>query len=328
MTPLAPPTAQDVEAAALRLSARVHKTPVLTSGTFDTLVDAQVFFKCEQLQRMGAFKIRGAFNALLKLDKASRDRGVVAYSSGNHAQGVALAARELGMMAVIVMPSDAPSAKQAATQAYGAKVVTYDRNLEDRSAIAQQLQHEHGYTLIPPYDHADVIAGQGTAALELFDQVGALDILLVPVGGGGLISGAALAAQLRCPACQVIGVEPVEGNDGQRSFRAGSIVTIPTPRTIADGAQTLALGKLTFPLIQALVSDMVTVSDAQLLQAMRLLAERMKLVVEPTGCLAAAAALTLRDRWRGKRVGVILSGGNVDLQQYGRLLLEAADCEM
>ncbi|BCJ04385.1 MULTISPECIES: threo-3-hydroxy-L-aspartate ammonia-lyase [unclassified Pseudomonas] len=323
MTEQSLPTVQDVQAAADRLQGHVHRTPVFTSSTLDARVDAQVFFKCEQFQRMGAFKIRGALNALMRLDPASRQRGVVAYSSGNHAQGVALAARELGMPAVIVMPADAPAAKRAATEGYGATVVAYDRYREDRLAIARQLQLDHGYTLIPPFDHPDVIAGQGTAALELFEETGPLDVLLVPVGGGGLISGCALAAHLRSPDCEVIGVEPEAGNDGQQSFRTGKLVSIDTPATLADGAQSQSLGTITFPLIQQLVSDMVTVSDAELLQAMGFLAERMNLLVEPTGCLAAAAVVKLRERLRGKRVGVILTGGNVDLQHYARLLLEA-----
>ncbi|MFK0312316.1 threo-3-hydroxy-L-aspartate ammonia-lyase [Pseudomonas sp. NPDC090233] len=321
------PTAQDVLAAADRLQGRVHRTPVFTSSTLDAQTDAQVFFKCEQFQRMGAFKIRGALNALMRLDPASRQRGVVAYSSGNHAQGVALAARDLGMPAVIVMPEDAPAAKRAATEGYGATVIGYDRYREDRLAIANQLQQDNGYTLIPPFDHPDVIAGQGTAALELFEETGPLDVLLVPVGGGGLIAGCALAAQLCSPGCEVIGVEPEAGNDGQQSWRSGKLVTIPTPATLADGAQSQSLGSITFPLIQQWVSDMVTVSDAELLQAMVFLAERMNLLVEPTGCLAAAAAVSLGERLKGKRVGVILTGGNVDLEHYARLLLAAKGAE-
>jgi len=314
------PTADAVRAAATRLQGRVRQTSVLTSATLDAAWQSQVFFKCEQFQRMGAFKIRGALNALLQLDTAARQRGVVTYSSGNHAQGIALAARDLGVQAVIVMPSDAPETKRLATEGYGATVVQYDRCSEDRLAIAQRLQREHGYTLIPPFDHPDVIAGQGTVGLELFEEAGPLDVLLVPVGGGGLISGVALAATALCPTCAIIGVEPETGNDGQRSFRRRELVKIDTPTTIADGAQTQALGNLTLALILEHVSDMVTVSDAEIVQAMRFMAERMKLVVEPTGCLAAAAAFALRAQLKGKRVGVILSGGNVDIDHYAHLL--------
>lgn len=314
------PTASDVRSAAIRLSGKIHRTPVLTSSTLDALIGARVFFKCEQFQRMGAFKIRGAMNALMNLSEDEKAQGVVAYSSGNHAQGIALAAKELGIKAVIVMPADAPSTKKAATLGYGAFVVEYDRLTEDRLAIAKRLQEEFGYALIPPYDHPDVMAGQGTAPLELFEQVGELDVLLVPVGGGGLISGTALITREASPQCQVIGVEPEAGNDGQQSFRTGAIVSISIPATIADGAQTQSLGKLTFPVIKELVSDMLTVTDDELLHAMRFLAERMNVVVEPTGCLAAAALFSIRERLEGKRVGVILSGGNVDLAQYAKLL--------
>lgn len=320
MNPTRIPTANDVRSAAERLSGHVHRTPVLTSSTLDTMIGAEVFFKCEQFQRMGAFKIRGAMNALMNLSDEEKARGVVAYSSGNHAQGIALAAKELGIKAVIVMPEDAPSTKKAATLGYGAQVVQYNRLIEDRLAIAKGLEQEYGYTLIPPYDHADVMAGQGTAALELFDEVGELDALLVPVGGGGLISGTALITREVSPRCQVFGVEPEAGNDGQQSFWAGSIVSINTPVTIADGAQTQSLGKLTFSVIKELVSDMFTVSDHELLRAMRFLAERMNIVVEPTGCLAAAAVFKMREQLQGKRVGVIVSGGNVDLVQYAKLL--------
>ncbi|SDS01276.1 threonine dehydratase [Pseudomonas asplenii] len=316
------PTAQDVQAAAIRLKGQVRRTPVFTSSTLDNWLQSRIHFKCEQFQRMGAFKIRGALNALMRLDASARQRGVVAYSSGNHAQGIALAARELGIPAVIVMPSDAPATKKAATIGYGATVVEYNRHTEDRLAIARQLQQEHDYTFIPPFDHPDVIAGQGTAALELFEEVGQLDVLLVPVGGGGLIAGTALIASSLAPDCQIIGVEPEAGNDAQRSLRTGSLVTIPTPITIADGAQSQSLGKLTFPIIRERVSDIVTVTDDELLGAMAFLAERMNLVVEPTGCLAAAAAFKMREQLRGKQVGVILSGGNVDLEHYAQLLLQ------
>lgn len=324
MTAMQSPTANDVRRAAERLSGRIHRTPIHTSSTLDKLIGAEVFFKCEQFQRMGAFKIRGAMNALMNLSDEAKARGVVAYSSGNHAQGIALAARELGIKSVIVMPADAPASKVAATLGYGAEVVKYNRLSEDRLAIAQQLQREFGYTLIPPYDHPDVMAGQGTAALELLEEVGELDALLVPVGGGGLISGTALITREVSPLCKIYGVEPEAGNDGQQSFQAGSIMSIAVPDTIADGAQTQALGKLTFPVIKNLVSDMRTVSDDELLYAMRFLAERMNLVVEPTGCLAAAAVFNMREELEGKRVGVILSGGNVDLDRYAHLLFDSS----
>jgi threonine dehydratase len=327
----------DIRAAAQRLHGHAHRTPVLTSRTADQRTGARVFFKAENLQRMGAFKFRGAFNALARLDAAQRARGVIAFSSGNHAQAVALAARILGMPSVIVMPRDAPPAKLAATRGYqagqaGSEVVLYDRYTEDREAIGRRLAAERGMALVPPYDHADVMAGQGTAALELLEQVAELgeaplDALLVCVGGGGLIAGCAVAARHLVPGIEVWGVEPEAGNDTQRSLAEGRIVHIDTPKTIADGAQTQHSGVLTFPVIQALVSGIVTVSDAQLVDAMRFFAERMKIVVEPTGCLAAAAlfarAAGLPDL-RGRRVGVVLSGGNADLRRLGEWLAGGA----
>lgn len=329
-------TFDDVCAAARRLAGHAHRTPVLTSRTADERTGAQVFFKAENLQRMGAFKFRGAFNALARFDAAQRARGVIAYSSGNHAQAVALAARMLGMPSVIVMPQDAPPAKLAATRGYqagmvGSEVVLYDRYREDREAIGRRLAAERGMALVPPYDHADVMAGQGTAALELVHQVaeagGApLDTLLVCVGGGGLIAGCAVAVTHLVPGIQVWGVEPEAGNDTQRSLAEGRIVHIDTPKTIADGAQTQHTGELTFPVIQRLVRGIVTVSDQQLVEAMRFFAERMKIVVEPTGCLAAAALFARADGLpdlRGRRVGVVLSGGNVDLRRYGQWLADA-----
>ena len=326
-------TFDDVAAAAQRLAGHAHRTPVLTSRTADELTGARVFFKAENFQRMGAFKFRGAFNALARFSPAQRERGVIAFSSGNHAQATALAARILGMPSVIVMPQDAPAAKLAATRGYqagqaGSEVVLYDRYTEDREAIGRRLAEERGMTLVPPYDHADVMAGQGTAALELVEQVreidgGGLDALLVCVGGGGLISGCAVAATHLLPGIDVWGVEPEAGNDTQRSLAEGRIVHIDTPKTIADGAQTQHSGALTFPVIQALVKGIVTASDEELVQAMRFFAERMKIVVEPTGCLGAAALLSrvagLPDL-RGRRVGVILSGGNVDVRRYAELL--------
>lgn len=314
------PTYDDVAAASERLAGHAHRTPVLRSSTADARWGAQFFFKCENFQRMGAFKFRGAFNALSRFDAAQRKAGALAFSSGNHAQAVALSARLLGMPAVIVMPLDAPAAKVTATRGYGAEVVTYDRFTEDREAIAKRLATERGMTLIPPYDHPDVIAGQGTAAKELIEEVGSLDALYVCLGGGGLTSGSALAAHALSPGCKVYGVEPEVGNDGQQSLRAGHIVRIETPQTIADGAQTQYLGAYTFGIIRRDVADIRTVSDVQLVDGMRFFAERMKMVVEPTGCLAFAAAVADAPALQGAKVGVIVSGGNVDLARYAALL--------
>ncbi|HSN33786.1 MAG TPA: threo-3-hydroxy-L-aspartate ammonia-lyase [Ideonella sp.] len=313
MSTLPLPTYDDVLAAARRLEGHAHRTPVLTSRSADAATGARLFFKAEHLQRMGAFKFRGAYNALAKFDAAQRRAGVVAFSSGNHAQAIALAARELGMPAAIVMPRDAPAAKVAATRGYGGEVIEYDRYTEDREAIGRRLAAERGMTLVPPYDHVDVIAGQGTAAKELFEQVGALDALYVPLGGGGLLAGSALAARALSPATRLVGVEPEAGNDGQRSLAAGSIVHIDTPQTIADGAQTQHLGRLTFEIIRREVDDILTASDAELVECLRFFATRMKLVVEPTGCLGFAAARRAGEALKGLRVGVIVSGGNVDL---------------
>lgn len=310
----------DVAAAHRRISGLVHRTPVLTSATADALTGARLYFKAENLQRMGAFKFRGACNALAQFTPAQKAAGVIAFSSGNHAQAIALAARQTGVHAVIVMPEDAPTVKVDATRGYGGEIVFYDRYREDREALCRRLADERGLTLIPPYDHPHVMAGQGTAAKELFEDVGELDLLLVCLGGGGLLSGCATAARALSPACKVIGVEPEAGDDGLRSFRSGAIVHIDTPQTIADGAQTQHLGALTFPVIRARVDDIVTVSDAALIDAMRFFASRMKLVVEPTGCLAAAAALQRTVDVAGKRVGVILSGGNVDPRRFAQLL--------
>ena len=310
----------DVAAAHARLHGVAHRTPVMSSQTADALTGAQLFFKCENFQRMGAFKFRGAYNALAQFSAEQKRLGVCAFSSGNHAQGIALSARLLGIPATIVMPQDSPAVKMAATRGYGAEVISYDRYTEDREAIGRQLAQERGMTLIPPYDHAHVMAGQGTAAKELLEDTGPLDLLLVCLGGGGLISGSAVAAKQLSPDCVVIGVEPEAGNDAQQSKRLGHIVRIDTPRTIADGAQTQFLGQLTFPVIQALVADIVTVSDAQLVEAMRFAAARMKMVVEPTGALAMAAAMQGAVDVRGKRVGVIISGGNVDIAQFASYL--------
>jgi threonine dehydratase len=308
----------DVARAARALAGFAHRTPVLVSRQADEQAGASVFFKCENFQRTGSFKFRGAYNAIANLNDGLKRRGVVAFSSGNHAQGVALAASLLNVRATVVMPDDAPAAKLSATKGYGAEVVLYDRTREDRETIAAQIVGEREATLIPPYDHPDIIAGQGAAAKELIEEVGPLDYLFVPVGGGGLISGCATAAAELSPTCAVIGVEPEAGNDAQQSLRSGRIVDIPVPETIADGARTQRLGKLTFPILQAYVKEIVTVSDTQLREQMRFFAERMKIVVEPTGCLAAAAVLNRLVSVANKRVGVIVSGGNVDI----RLLLK------
>jgi threonine dehydratase len=314
------PTFDDVRAAAQRLQGHAHRTPVLRSATLEQRLGAQLFFKCENFQRMGAFKFRGAFNALSRLNPEQRRAGVVAYSSGNHAQAVALSAQILGLSATIVMPHDASPAKLAATRGYGATVVGYDRYNEDATAIASDLAAREGRTFIPPFDHADVLCGQGTAAMELFEEVGELDVLLVCLGGGGLLSGSALSARALSPRCKVYGVEPEAGNDVQQSFRRGERVRIPTPRTIADGAQTPLVGELTFEIIRRHVDDILTVTDEQLVEAMRFYAERMKMVVEPTGCLTLAAACHAGLSLQEQRVGILISGGNVDLPRFAQLL--------
>jgi len=310
----------DVARAHERIRGATHRTPVLSSVTIDALTGAKVFFKPENLQRMGAFKIRGAYNALSQLTAQQKKRGVVAFSSGNHAQAVALAGKLLGVPATIVMPTNAPKVKLEATRGYGAEVVPYDPNKEDRQKIAEKLASERGLSVIPPFDHPHILAGQGTAAKELIEDAGPLDLLLVPCGGGGLLSGCAIAARHLSPACRVIGVEPAAGDDGQRAFRSGKLVTIGLPDTIADGARTMSLGKITFALIRKHVDDMLTVTDAELLKWMFFLWERMKIVVEPTGTLAAAALLEGKVDAKGKRVGVVLSGGNVDVKMMAALL--------
>ena len=314
------PTFDDVRAAAQRLHGHAHRTPVLRSATLEQRLGAQLFFKCENFQRMGAFKFRGAFHALSRLTPEQRRAGVVAYSSGNHAQAVALSAQILGLSATLIMPHDASPAKLAATRAYGATVVGYDRYNEDAMALARELAAREGRTFIPPFDHADVLCGPGTAALELFEEVGELDVLLVCLGGGGLLSGCALASRALSPRCRVYGVEPEAGNDVQQSFRRGERVRIPTPRTIADGAQTPLVGELTFEIIRRHVDDILTVTDEQLVEAMRFYAERMKMVVEPTGCLTLAAACHAGLDLKGQRVGLVISGGNVDLPRFAQLL--------
>lgn len=316
------PTYDDVLAAAGRLKNVAHKTPVLHCSSADHLYRAQFFFKSENLQRSGSFKFRGAFNTLSRFTPEQRKAGVLTFSAGNHAQAIALTARLLDIPALIVMPEDAAVSKMAATREYGAQVVTYSRHTEDRLAISHKLAMERGMTLVPPSEHPDVIAGQGTVVKELLEQVPTLDYLFVCLGGGGLLSGSVLAAQALAPNCKVIGVEPEAANDGQQSLRKGEIVEIPYPTTIADGAQACSLGALTFPLIRQGVEEIVTVSDLQLMQAMRFFAERMKIVVEPTGALAFAGACHSKIALGGKRVGIIVSGGNVDLKRYARFLAD------
>jgi threo-3-hydroxy-L-aspartate ammonia-lyase len=310
------PTFADVDSAARQIDGAAHKTPVATSRTVNARTGAQLFFKCEHMQRSGAFKFRGAYNALSRFSPEQRRRGVVAFSSGNHAQAIALAGQLLDIPRAIVMPNDAPEVKRIATEGYGGEVILYDRDGgEDREAMGKRLATERGLTLIPPYDHADVIAGQGTAARELFEEVGALDFLFVPCGGGGLLSGSALAANAMAPHCKVIGVEPAAGDDATRSFRTKQLQKVDNPKTVADGARTPSLGTLTFPLVLQHASDVTNVDDPTLLRTMFYLWERMKLMVEPTGALGAAAALEGSTPIKGARVGVILSGGNIDLSQ-------------
>jgi threo-3-hydroxy-L-aspartate ammonia-lyase len=315
-----PVTYADVAAAAARIAGHAHRTPVLTSRTVDARTGARVFFKCENFQRIGAFKFRGAYNALAQLADEQKRRGVLAFSSGNHAQAIALAGQLLGVRTVIVMPDDAPPVKLAATRDYGAEVITYDKNVTTREALGASIAAERGLAVIPPYDHPHVVAGQGTAAKELIEEVGTLDHLFVPCGGAGLLSGCAIAAAHLAPGCKVIGVEPAAGDDATRSFRTKTLQTVHNPDTIADGARTPSLGKITFPLVLAHVHDMRTVDDRELLSAMRYLWERVKIVVEPTGALGAAGLFEYGDGVAGRRVGVVISGGNVDLQAICRLI--------
>lgn len=306
-------TFSDVQAAAARLRGQAHRTPVVTSRTFDQIAGCQVFFKCENLQRAGAFKFRGAYNALAQLPPEQKQRGVVAFSSGNHAQGLALAARVLGIPAAVVMPSDAPKTKVDATRGYGAEIIFYDRLTGDREAIARQLAAERGLTVVPPFDHPHIIAGQGTAALELLKDVPDLDVLLTPVGGGGLIAGCATAARAMRPGVRVIGVETEPANDAWQSLRAGQRVSIPVPDTIADGIRTTCLGVYTFEIMRKLVEEIALVADADVIEAMRFMALRMKLVAEPTGAVPVAALMARKiPVVSGKRVGVVVSGGNAD----------------
>ncbi len=315
-------TVADVRRAAERLRGVAHRTPVVTSATLDERTGARVFLKCENVQRMGAFKFRGAYNRIAALSPDERARGVVAFSSGNHAQGVALAARLLGAPATIVMPEDAPASKLAATRGYGAEVILYDRRTMNRGAIAQGLARERGATLVPPYDDPYVIAGQGTVALEFCEEVNDLDVLLVPVGGGGLLSGCALAATAARPMIAIYGVEPEAGDDFAQSFARGERVEIPVPDTIADGQQTTQPGELTFPIVRRLCAGILTVSDDEIRDAMRFAFERLKLVLEPSGACALAALLAGKRAVGAQRVGVVLSGGNVDPARYAAILTE------
>ncbi|WBO62039.1 threo-3-hydroxy-L-aspartate ammonia-lyase [Streptomyces camelliae] len=327
MAAVSPVTFDDVRAAAARLEGIAHRTPVLTSRTLNSLVGAEVFIKCENFQRVGAFKFRGAYNTAAQLSPEQRAKGIAAYSSGNHAQAVALAARELGTSAVILMPEDAPRSKRAATEGYGAEIVTYDRYTQDRTALGEALAEDRGLALIPPYDHPHVIAGQGTAALELLEETGPLDVLVVPVGGGGLIAGSATAAKALHPGIRMVGVEPEAGDDTRRSLESGTRVTLPVPRTIADGQALPTPGEITFAVNQRLVDDIALVSDAEIITAMRFAFERLKIVLEPSGATGLAALLTSRAEacpphiaGRPPRIGVIASGGNIDTARFTELL--------
>jgi len=311
-------TFEDVASAARRISSVAHRTPVATSRLLDEACGNQMFLKCENLQRVGAFKFRGAYNAISRLEDAQKEKGILTYSSGNHAQAVALVCHLLGIKATIVMPESAPAMKLAAVRAYGADIVLHDPNTSSRETIARSLAGERGGTIIPPFDHPHIIAGQGTAAMELFDEAGSMDYLFVPCGGGGLLSGSAIAARRLAPACKVVGVEPEAGDDATRSFRSGVLQSVHNPETIADGARTPSLGELTFPLIRQNVDEMMTVSDEDLIRTMQFTWSRMKLIVEPTGVLGLAALFRHRHPVTGRKVGVILSGGNVDILTAGR----------
>ncbi len=302
---------ESVKAAQKRIEGHAHVTPVMTSRTLNQLTGAEIFLKCENFQRMGAFKFRGAYNAMSRLTDDQKQHGVITHSSGNHAQAVALVGRMLGIKTVVVMPGDAPAIKRAATKAYGASVIEYDPREASREEISQDLANRHGYTLVPPYDHIDIVAGQGTAAMELFDELNSLDMLLVPCGGGGLLSGCAIAARATASNCRVIGIEPQSADDAAKSFHSGKLHTVKNPPTIADGTRTPSLGKVTFPLVLEYVADMKTVSESAIMEAVKFLFYRMKLVVEPSGALGVAALLSGEIQSRG-RVGVIISGGNID----------------
>ncbi|MGB8337906.1 MAG: threo-3-hydroxy-L-aspartate ammonia-lyase [Burkholderiales bacterium] len=314
-------TFADIESAAARLQGIANRTPVLTSRSFNQQVNAQVFFKAENFQRAGAFKFRGAYNALAQLSARQKKSGVVTYSSGNHAQAVALAAKLLGIRATIVMPDGAPASKLAATKAYGAEVVMHDPAQETRESVANKILQQQGGEMIPPFDYAPVIAGQGTAAKELIEEIGPLDYLQVCCGGGGLLSGCAIAANALSPFCKTIGVEPEAGDDGARSFKSKTLQKVKNPDTIADGARTASLGALTFPLVLHYVHDIITVSDADLIYVMKFFFQRMKIVVEPTGALATAGLLSGKFKAPGARIGIIISGGNVDPESYSKYLI-------
>jgi threonine dehydratase len=302
---------KQILAAKERLKGHANVTPVMTSRTLDRIVGAEIYFKCENLQRIGAFKFRGAFNSISKLSEAEKARGVITYSSGNHAQAVALVGRMLNIQTTIVMPNNAPETKRAATEDYGAKIVEYDPEDTTRETVAEHLQIKNGFTMIPPYDHLDVIAGQGTAALEMFEEIGRLDALLVPCGGGGLLSGSAIAAKNINPDCRVIGVEPELADDATRSFYTKRLHRVKNPPTIADGTRTPSLGKITFPLVLEYVDEMKTVSESAIMEAVKFFIYRMKLVVEPSGALGLAALLSRAVISKG-RIGIIISGGNID----------------
>lgn len=308
-----------IQAAAERLRGNAHRTPVMTSHALNDICGADVFLKCENFQRVGAFKFRGAFNVISQLSDVEKARGVITYSSGNHAQAVALACQMIGIRALVVMPDNAPAIKRVATEGYGAQVITYNPAEQDRRVIAEGLAAEHGYTIVPPYDHPGIVAGQGTAALELCEDVGPLDVLLVPCGGGGLLSGSAIAAKGMNPACCVIGIEPELADDATRSFKTRTLHTVHNPLTIADGTRTPSLGVVTFPLVLEYVNDMRTVSEASIIEAVQFLFFRMKLVVEPSGALGVAALLSGAVQAPG-RVGVILSGGNIDAETMAQIL--------
>jgi len=312
------PCFADVQNAAAMLAGIAHRTPVMRSNTFDHRVNAQVFVKCENFQRMGAFKFRGAYNAMARLSSAQKQRGVLTHSSGNHAQAIALSGQLLDIQTTIVMPQDAPAVKLAATRGYGGNIVLYDRTQTTREQVSADLLASHGYSFIPPFDHEHVIAGQGTAGLELLEEIAHLDVLVVCLGGGGLLSGCAIAARALAPNCKIVGVEPQAGNDGMQSLHTGKLIQFNNPDTIADGART-ALCERTFKLIQKHVDDIVCVTDQELIETMFFLWERLKIVVEPTGALAVAAILHKKIDVKGKRVGAIISGGNVDLKQVGEL---------
>jgi threonine dehydratase len=316
------PTFTDIQSAAVRLQGVAHRTPALTSSFLDNLTGNQLFFKCENFQRAGAFKFRGAYNALAQLASEQRRRGVVAYSSGNHAQGVALAAKLLGISTKIVMPNDAPAAKLAATRGYGAEVILYHRYEEDRAAIAREIQQQEQRALIPPFDHPHIIAGQGTITLELFEQVGTLDVLLAPIGGGGLISGNAVAAHQLSRTTQIYGVEAELANDAYLSLQKGERVSIPVPPTIADGMQVTSPGEITFAIMREHLAGVLLVSEEEIKNAVRLVLERMKILIEPTAAVPVAAALKNEMNWRGKRIGIIVSGGNIDMAKLGGILAE------